>query len=312
LLEICICSHKPRIGLLVQVIKSIAAQTEKSFRVLVVDSASPEAIPESVLRPLHNAGIEGRIVREKTPGVARARLRAICETSSDWILYCDDDNVLTENFVAEGIAFIRGNPDIGCFGGKLLLPEEIRCPKWASPFLPFLAIRDLGEAPRGGIANEWREWEPPTAGAFVCRQVLHRFSDLVGQSPEALNLGRSGRKLLSGEDSLMMRCAYLTNRATAYNPKMVLYHHLDPRRFSFQYLFCLMKGYGYSHALLDKILEKTEIPWKYASFAKLLDTLGSTIREEAPSSWPFALASVVYHVSAYKAYRANYSGVRVT
>jgi glycosyltransferase involved in cell wall biosynthesis len=299
-------------GLLDQVIGSIAGQTEKSFRVLLVDSASPKAIPESVLRPLHDAHIEARLVREEIPGIARARLRTISETSSDWILFCDDDNVLTENFVAEGIAFIRENPGVGCFGGKLLLPEEIRYPKWASPFLPYLAIKDLGEKPRGGIATEWREWEPPGAGVFVCRQVLQRFSEFVGQSPEALDLGRSGQSLSSGEDSLLMRCAYLINRATAYNPKMVLYHHLDPSRFRFEYLFRLMKGYGHSYVLLEKVLQNKEIPREYASYLNLLATFIYIIRRNAPSSWRFALAMLGYHASAYHAYRRLYSGVKVT
>lgn len=74
---------------------------------IVVDDASTPPIREEVLVPLHGAGAPPTVTREERSGLIQARLHAIRRTSGGWMLFVDDDNELSDEFVAEGLAARR-------------------------------------------------------------------------------------------------------------------------------------------------------------------------------------------------------------
>lgn len=306
---VCICTHAPRMALLERVIASVAAQTQadEGFSVLVVDNASAPPLDAGVLRPLAAAGIPARLVVEPIPGLTRARLRAIGETDTDWILFVDDDNVLTPTLLAEGLAFVHRQPNVGCVGGKLLLPDEIRCPAWARPYLPYLGIKDLGDEPQSGASAEWQEWEPPGAGLLCRREILDRFAEKAEQDAAAFALGRTGTgNLASCDDALLTSLAFELGMATAYNPAMVLYHHIGEQRLRLRYLLRLMAGYGRSHVELARVRHgKAETPPYYASAPALLATLIYSLTKNAPRSLRFAAGMLSYHIAGWRAYRSE-------
>jgi len=261
MLDVCICTHNPRADILKVVINSVAAQTAdpESFQVVLVDNASFPPIDKEILNPLQSEGIRARIVREDKPGIARARVRAARETCGDWILFVDDDNELAPNYIEEGYKFIFSQENIGCFGGKLLLPENIQPPAWVKPFLPYLAIKDVGDELIMGGSSDWGIWEPPTAGAFIRRALLNEYCARSEVNAMLFKLGRQGTKnLASCEDSLIMRTAFHLGLKNAYNPRLVLYHHLDNKRFKLGYLIRLMYAYGISHVVLEALLKGTQ------------------------------------------------------
>jgi len=310
-LAACICTHNPRMEVLRWTIASLARQTVPpgTFEVLIVDNASHPPLGEEVLSPLRTRGIPARIRREERPGVAQARLHAIRETKAGWILFVDDDNELAETFVEEGLRFLGSRADVGCFGGKLLLPPALRPPSWARPFLGYLAIKDLGEEVIAGIADHWGEWEPPTAGAFVRRDIAEAFRERVEADGTLLRLGRRGRNgVASCEDSLMMRQALWLGALNAYVPRLRLQHHIDERRLRFGYLLRLMAGYGRSLVLLEKVErahggEDLVIPpfyrrpWRFVRL--LLSELNHARRR---TSLAFGMGMVAYHWNARREY----------
>jgi glycosyltransferase involved in cell wall biosynthesis len=307
-LDVCICTHDPRPEILGLTIRSIARQAGAvAFHVLVVDNASSPPVPEDALAPLRAAGIPARISREERLGNAQARLHAIRETAGDWILFVDDDNELADGFVAEGLRFIASRPTVAAFGGKLLLPDTLRPPAWARPFLRYLAIKDVGDEVILGSADRWGEWEPPTAGAFVRRDVAEAYRARAEQDPRILRLGRRGRNgLASCEDSLMMRQAFRLGAQSAYNPRLSLLHHLDESRFRFGYVVRLMSGYGSSHVLLDSLVRAgTEPPAEVPRYYRGLRFLRMMLREfrrERRKSFAFGVGMAAYHWGARKEY----------
>ena len=249
---------------------------------------------------LRERGIPARLIREATLGTTHARLRAIRETTQEWLLFVDDDNELDPGYIAEGMKFALSSGDIGCFGGKILLPSNLRGRDWLEPFLPYLAIKDLGEKPIVHWGPSWAPSEPPAAGAFVRRSVLNLFLKKAADNPAVFRLGRVGkRNLASCEDSLLMRGAFSLQLATAYNPKMVLYHHIDPRRLSFTYLMRLMYAYGVSHVNLEWLLNGPQVtPNRYASPVAFLGFLRSFLERSGRSSLPFRVGMVAYHLGS--------------
>jgi glycosyltransferase involved in cell wall biosynthesis len=304
-IEVCICTHNPDGGTFRVVLAALESQdSAPPFAVLVVDNASSPPIPETLLDGIAARGCRARIVRESQLGIAAARARAIRETQSEWILFVDDDNALATNYLRTGLEFARQNPDVGCFGGKLLLPASIKPAKWMLPFLPYLGIKDAGEEVLSGCKDEWAPWEPPTAGAWVRRDVLEVYEKRMGALGASAELGRKGRQGLgSCEDSLMMRGAARIGAKSAYVPKLVLFHHLSPHRLRLGYLLKLMRAYGPSHVALERaLLGDVAVPTYYADPAEFRKMIWWVFRTEAKRSVPFAIAQVRYHFAARAAH----------
>lgn len=307
--DICICTHNPRLELLRTVIFSIARQEliPASISVLLIDNGSKPALDSALLDPLIATGIPCRIVQEPQLGLSKARIRAIQETDGEWILFVDDDNELNPDFIERGLAFIRDNQDVGCFGGRLLLPNTIQPTNGVKCFLPYLGIKDEGNAVIFGTGEQWGPWEPAGAGAWVHRKVLDEYRRLSQVDGRLFKLGRTGKgNLASCDDSIMMRGSRQIGLKNAYVPDLVLRHHLDQSRFSYRYLIRLMRAYGVSHVVLEAVLKGPQpIPEYYKSRGKYLKMLLAIILVESRKSVPFAMGMVAYHLGARKEYFAQ-------
>jgi glycosyltransferase involved in cell wall biosynthesis len=308
--DVCLCTHDPRPGTLERALGSLARQRAPAgtFRVLLVDNASSPPVDDAVLAPVRAAGIAARLVREPVAGLTRARLRAVAETGGRWILLLDDDNELREDYVEEGLRFAAERTDVGCFGGKLLLPDGHPAPRWARPFHSWMAIReDAGDEVITGSSDEWGVWEPPGAGAFVRRDVAEEWRRRFGDDARLLALGRTGkRNLASCEDSLMMRQARRLGLLNAYVPRLVLRHHVDPSRFRFGYLLRLMHAYGTSLVELDALVKgRVDVPAYYrGGLYRFLKVAWAELRvRRRGTTLPFAVAKIVFHWRARASYR---------
>ncbi len=306
MIDLCLCTHDPEPRLLARVIRALAAQSAGggAFRVLLLDSATRVPLSSALLAPLGAAGIEARLVREPAPGLVQARLRCIEETAAPWLLFVDDDTVLAPDFIAEGIAFAAARPDVGAFGGKLLLPEEVRAPAWARPFFSFLALRDDGDEVIAGSSDDWGLWEPPGAGLFVRREVAEEFRRRFGGDPRIRALGRRGRRgLSSGEDALLVRQARRLDLVTAYVPALVLHHHLRPGRFRLRYLLPFMAAHGRSVVQTELLTKgRVEVPAYYLGPIRIYKTIHGEWRRRRRQSWRFFLGKMAFHLGARRAY----------
>jgi glycosyltransferase involved in cell wall biosynthesis len=255
MLQVCLCTHNPRPEIFNRVLTALRHQTRRlSVEVVIVDNASQPPIEEWVCRNALGTDVALRIEREATLGIAAARVRAVEATTADWVLFVDDDTELLPDYIEQGLKIIADNPTIGCFGGKLVVPDYLSPRRWTLPLLPFLAIKDLGDEALTSLADEWRCCEPPTAGAFVRRPVLRRYLATMRASQLAPALGRKGHNgLRSGEDALMMSGAYALGLSVSYQPALKLIHHLHPNRLRFSYLLRLMWGHGRTRLILDRI-----------------------------------------------------------
>ncbi|MDQ6632059.1 MAG: glycosyltransferase family 2 protein [Verrucomicrobiota bacterium] len=225
------------------------------FHVWIIDNGSEPSLHDAQMQPLRQAEVTYSILPEPRLGNVFAREKAITSTSGEWIVFVDDDNELADDYLASVMEIIARTPQLGAFGGKLLLAGNICVPAWVVPLLANLAIKDCGDQVISSCAAYWGPWEPPTAGAAVNRRVLNAYLEKMKMGKGSDKLGRKGKKgLLSSEDSLMMRGAFNLGLYCAYQPRLKLKHHIEPRRFRFGYLVRLMYNYGRSHVILDRSL----------------------------------------------------------
>lgn len=304
MLQICLCTHNPRRSVFRRVLASIARQTHKpaGLEVVIIDNNSSPEISEAECQEILGP-VPGRVEREPTLGLAAARLRAVAETTAEWVALVDDDTELMPDYLECAQHVIDQNPGLGCFGGKLLLPDYIVPDRWVKPLLGFLAIRDAGDEPITACANHWGVWEPPAAGALVRRPLLERYRAVIEHDKLAYRLGRKGeRSFGAGEDSLLMRGAYDLRLSASYQPSLRLVHHIDPERLRFGYLMGLMYGHGRSRIVLERVLHEEPRPRPMARQSSTLSRLARgaylTFVADPRVSLRYACCTTAYRVGS--------------
>src|SRR6185369_551695 len=83
--------------------------------------------------------------------------------------------------------------------------------------------------------------------------VALKFIDILENSPLARGLGRQGKLLLSGDDTLIARAANQLGYSCSYQPALKLQHHMKKGRTTFKNLSRTIEGHGRSYVLLRQI-----------------------------------------------------------
>ena len=259
-IDVCICTHNPRLEILTIVLNAIANQTigKDQYQVWIIDNGSSPPISTTDISPLSIAGIAHQLIREPRLGIMYARELAGQTATGDVVMFVDDDNELTLNYLEVAIDILESHPEIGFFGGKLLSGIKVAYPTWMNPLFGYIGIKDCGDLPISKCLKgdyDWGEWEPPTAGSVVRRQVLQRYFEILKLIPQDLVIGRQGSQgLLSSEDSLIAKCCYELDLECSYQPRLQLIHHISDQRLQFGYFVRLLFNYGRSYVLLRKAM----------------------------------------------------------
>src|SRR5438105_4276456 len=116
-ISVVICTHNPRANYLGQCLDALRSQTltQASWELLLVDNRSKEAVSECGDLSWHPSA---RIIREDKLGLTPARLRAICETTGDLLVFVDDDNVLDNDFLQIALDAAQERPFLGSWSGQ--------------------------------------------------------------------------------------------------------------------------------------------------------------------------------------------------
>jgi FkbM family methyltransferase len=272
-IDVCVFTHNPKREIFAKALGSLARQTltRDRFHVWVVDNSSSPPLGEADLMPLRAAGVEHTLLVEKKLGLSHARVAAIKSTRCEWLVFVDDDNELFEDYLAQVVAVIAAKPQLGCFGGKLLLPEGYEMPVWMRGMLPYVGIKDCGDQPITNCVDHWGDWEPPGAGAVVRRPLAELFCQRMQQFGDSGRLGRCGKHgLMSCEDSLLARGAFRLGLHCSYEPSLRLWHHINPARLQFRYFVRLFFNYGRSYVVLERSLGNMIQPKDFKDLWKLI------------------------------------------
>ncbi|MEM9018690.1 MAG: glycosyltransferase, partial [Verrucomicrobiota bacterium] len=202
------------------------------IRFVVVDNKSEPAVrAEEIL--VGNAVVD--LIREPRPGTAFARIAGLRAVRRPWVLYLDDDNLVTEDYFAAGFAFLSQNPTVGVVGGRILPHYESDPPKCLEGNEELLALRDFDQ-------DEWisgfdqksptyPDLTPLTAGLLFRREVVDQFLEWVDGS-EGIISGRIGEESLGASEDceFLMQGVYLPGLQSGYCHRMTLKHIIPTPR----------------------------------------------------------------------------------
>lgn len=258
-LAVIICTHNPRRDLLAWTLESVRLQTldPARFELIVVDNNSAPPLDAGELDP--DGSLRLRVVRETRPGLTCARIAGLRATEAPLLAYVDDDNALAADYLEQALAIARREPGIGSFGGAAEPVLEGEPPAWIADLLGHLGVRDHGTEAITSSAAHWGEWDPIGAGMVVRRRVAERYAAMVEQMDLGTLLGRRGNILLSGEDTLMNRCANLEGLACSYQPALRLRHYMKKNRLTGPHIRRTIEGHGMAFVVLERV-QGREVP----------------------------------------------------
>jgi glycosyltransferase involved in cell wall biosynthesis len=261
--RIIVCTHNPNLAKLYLCFAALKNQERiEEYEVLIVDNGTTDQQKKQVAKI--SEIFEFLYIYLPEANLTNARIEGIkynngVERDTNY-LFIDDDNYIHDRYLVEGFEYLRANPSTGVLAGKSHKISSLNNSKkiWAEKYM---AIRDLGDEIIVQGDFEWNIADPHGAGMFINSKVASIFLKFSEEQRETKRLGRSGKILNSGEDTLICLLAKRNGLSTAYLPNLALTHDVDRERFSNGYLLRLAIGMGRSDFHLNKLVGLPEPNW---------------------------------------------------
>jgi len=244
--SIIICCFNSSL-LLEETLKHIAVQKldNAACEIVLVDNASTDhtqEIARSIWEKSGSDKISFKIVYEPKPGLTFARQKGVNEARFEYLIFCDDDNWLDENYVQNTIELFKEHTDTGILGGNgsAIFEDEALKPLWFSTFLDMYAA--VPQAKKETALDFVYG-----AGMAVRKTVL---KEVMGKYPMLLK-GREKAILSSGEDSEICLRARLAGHKILYSPKLTFKHFIINKRLTWSYLKKLDTGLAKTFVIIN-------------------------------------------------------------
>ncbi len=228
-ISVILCTFNPRPDYLKATLESLRMQDlpVADWELIVIDNNSSDPVARSIDLGWHPSA---RIVVETNQGLAKARRRGYLEARGRLIVHSDDDNVFARDYLSRAREISQVHPHLGTFGGQLVPRFEVE---------PRTALeRSFGEE-RRLEADRWSNiiddvrCMPWGAGMCIRREVVEGYLRETADDPRRLMLGRTGNRLLTGEDLDVNYVAVKLGFGTGLFRALSLEHfiparHMDP------------------------------------------------------------------------------------
>lgn len=244
--SVILCAHNPRTHHFAATLDGLRGQSFplEDWELLIIDNASSPRLCEEWDISWHP---NGRIVVEEEIGLARARRRGYLESGGRLIVHSDDDNILSENYLAEAWRIYEEHPHIGCFGGQWVMKFD----QEPSPEIKRRICdgRQFTQAKWSNLPDDNRTM-PFGAGMCIRSEVTKEYLRQVTADPRRLILGRTGDRFITGEDIDLNFIATAMGLGTGRFPALSLVHLTPPERTSEEHLIRYAAGNAYSMVIL--------------------------------------------------------------
>ena len=251
MLSVILCTHNPRPDYLGRVLDALKAQTlpKEQWELLLIDNASKEPLARSWDLSWHP---HVRVIREDELGLTPARLRGIKESTGGLLVFVDDDNVLSREYLTTALAVADQWPHLGAFGGSIKGEFEAPPPDWITPHFEGLVVCELDRDYWSNLGG-WSWATPYGAGLCIRRRVAEDYGAKVVASPLRRMLGRTGLGMGAGEDSDVAWCAVDLGMGTGRFAALKITHLIPRSRLTGDYVVRLMAGFAASGEILSVI-----------------------------------------------------------
>jgi glycosyltransferase involved in cell wall biosynthesis len=225
------------------------------WEIIIVDNNSTDgtaAVVHSIINEHKNPQL--KTFSQPIPGKLAALKLGIEQAQYKYLLICDDDNWLKEDYLIKAYQFMESNPEVGVLGGKGAPAHHESLPLWIIPHL-----HNYAAAEQWPVSSDVTHSIGSLYGAgMVLKKEIYDFVFRVNW-PLYLSAIRKGKMLLSGEDTEICYIARLLGHKIYYHSGLEFKHNFPPSKLNQRYLLNLIYFFGYGAALL---LPYTELETK--------------------------------------------------
>jgi glycosyltransferase involved in cell wall biosynthesis len=215
------------------------------YEIILVDNGSTDntqKTAEEIWSKIGSKEIDMVFEYELTPGLTAAREKGLNAARYDYLVFCDDDNWLNENYLKNVNELFDQNQNAAILGGAgipVFEHEDLK-PLWFDSFHHSFAV---------GFQNniQCSATNVYGAGMAVRKSVL---KELVSDSTMFL-LGRRQNQLTAGEDSEICYKVILAGYQIIFSPNLTFQHFLPAQRLTWEHVKKLHIGFAQSHVILN-------------------------------------------------------------
>lgn len=250
--SVIICTHQPKLHYFERVLESLRLQTlpPECWELLIIDNASAPPLPASLAPAWHPAA---QIIAEPQPGLGSARVCGMAHSTAPLLIFVDDDNVLDPDYLEVAVRIARDWPMLGVWGGQQIAEFETPPPKWAEPYLGYLALRTLDEDVWSRIPFDKRTL-PFGAGMCVRRCVADKYREITGANgSQRLTLDRQGNHLYGAVDLDISLTARDSGLGSGLFQDLKLLHLISAGRLTESYFLRLLEDLAYSQEWMEHL-----------------------------------------------------------
>jgi glycosyltransferase involved in cell wall biosynthesis len=245
-----------------------------NFEIILIDNNSNDDTSEKAKKIWQELGapFDFRVLLEATPGQMYARKRGVNEASYRYMLYCDDDNWLCENYASIAYDIVIKSDTIAAVGGKGIMEYEkdFIVPDWMWQYEKYFGTGAQGKQD-GDTTND--KGCLYTAGTLLDIKWLDK---LYSMNFTPSLIGRDSKSLVGGEDTELTFALKLIGGKLYYSSKMTFKHFMPASRINWEYLKKLFLGFGISDFCLSPyyyIFEQKPFPNTISTFSSALKAL---------------------------------------
>ena len=246
---------------------SVAMQNAEaeSWECIVVDNNSSDNTRERVeaFKSEHNS-LNIRYIFEQNQGLSYARNAGIVASRGDIVAFIDDDERIVSDFVSAYIDLFDQHPDAMAAGGEIIAEYPTGRPRWMSRYTERPIANPMSFGDRVKLFPSSRI---PGGGNMAMRR---RVFDSIGMFNTSL--GRTGKRLLGGEESDLFERIVKHEYRVYYAPRAVMYHIIPKEKLSRDYFVRLATNTGISQRTRAE-LNHTMLKLYVAEVAKWVATL---------------------------------------
>ena len=194
----------------------------EEVEIIIVDNNSPDHTKDAFTEFATKCPLENHYLFESRQGLSHARNTGVENARGEYILFTDDDAEIPIHWLSAYLKNIKSyNPD--CLYSRINIIWDKQQPWWFLPeYNPSFVRVDYGNQLL--VVNDvYRE--------FYGKNFCIKKSTLLMLGGFDPALGRSGTKLVAGEETLLYRKMVAQNRHLIYFPDAAVGHRLKDREY---------------------------------------------------------------------------------
>jgi glycosyltransferase involved in cell wall biosynthesis len=243
--SIIICTYNPEEVIFKRCLNAVASLNTGDFRteIILVDNNSNISLSEQdYVKSFLKAVPTSKIIKVSEQGLSHARMGGILESKGEQIVFFDDDNEPSANYLTELNFLNVSYPKVAAWGPGVIDVDFLSSVDAGLLNFAKQAFQDRHE--KHIIYSNQHSWQncyPFGTGLTIRRQNCLDYIDGVKAGTFTLS-DRKGNELTSGGDTQMILFLVSQGAAAGVAPGLSLTHIVPAKRTSFEYLKKLTYG----------------------------------------------------------------------